>query len=399
VMQPGTAEVPAAARRARFAVMTLFGTYGMLFGTVVPRYPQLHADLHLSNARFGAALTVYAGAAVAAGPLTGVVVRRLGSARAATAAVAALAAATALIGVARTWWMLAATFTLAGLADPLIDVAVNRQSLNVQRGYGRSILAAVHATWCLGAVTGGLLGSAAAGIRLSLPLHLGAAATVGVAVVALTARQLLPDDPAARPDQPAAGPRVRPRAAVLRAVAGLGAVAAIGAVIEDATASWSGIYLTGIGAAAGAAGLGYVALQAAMTAGRLAADRAVDRWGHRRIARIGCTTAAAAMAAVLAVGSPAWTVIAFGVVGAGTATLIPAALHTVDQLPGLAPATGLTAVSWLQRGAGLLSPALVGAAADVVSLRAALVLIPTAALIALLLTGYLTTRQQPPAMR
>ena len=82
--------------------------------------------------------------------------------------------------------------------------------------------------------------------------------------------------------------------------------------------------------------------------------------------------------------------LAFGLIGAGTATLIPAALHAADQLPGLPASAALTTVSWLQRTVGLASPPLIGLIADHASLRAALLVVPVAAAIAALLAGRLT---------
>jgi hypothetical protein len=58
--------------------------------------------------------------------------------------------------------------------------------------------------------------------------------------------------------------------------------------------------------------------------------------------------------------------------GLGVATLIPAVMHTADELPGLPHGVGLTIVSWLLRVGFLISPAVVGLVADATSLRVAL---------------------------
>ena len=66
--------------------------------------------------------------------------------------------------------MLAAALFMAGACDAVTDVAQNAHGLRVQRLYGRSIVNSLHGVWSIGAVLGGLMGSAAVG--LSLPLHL-----------------------------------------------------------------------------------------------------------------------------------------------------------------------------------------------------------------------------------
>jgi hypothetical protein len=68
-------------------------------------------------------------------------------------------------------------------------------------------------------------------------------------------------------------------------------------------------------------------------------------------------------------------------------------MHEADELPGLRPGTGLTLVSWLMRLGFLVSPPVVGLVADEVGLRAGLLVVPLAGLLALGLAGALRTRR------
>ncbi len=159
----------------------------------------------------------------------------------------------------------------------------------------------------------------------------------------------------------------------VRTLAALGVLAACGAVVEDAGASWGAIYMKDdLGTAAAAAGLAFVALQTAMTVGRLTGDRVVDRFGQRNVVRSGGVLIAVAMGCALAFPSPATTLVGFALAGLGVATLVPAAMHTGDELPGLPAGVGLTVVSLLLRVGFLASPPLVGLTADAISLRVGL---------------------------
>lgn len=187
-----------------------------------------------------------------------------------------------------------------------------------------------------------------------------------------------------------------PARAAVGALLALGVIAASGAVVEDAGASWGAIYLTGsIGAAAGVAGLAFVALQSMQFVGRLLGDRLVDRYGQRTVARAGGAITAAGMGLALLLPSTATTLIGFGAAGLGVATLIPAAMQAADELPGLRPGTGLTAVSWLLRVGFLLSPPIVGAIADAVGLRVGLLVVPIAGVTVLLLSRHLAPGSRP----
>lgn len=395
--RPGTAP---AHRHARAAVGAVFFANAALYANVLPRFPELKDDLGLDNAALGSAVAAFALGALLAGLSAPAAIGRLHSANVASTGIALLAVAVLLLGLAPSWALLAAAFFVAGALDAVIDVAQNAQGLRLQRLYGRSIVNSFHGVWSIGAVAGGLLGSLAAGWGLPLVAHLGASAAVFGGLGLISRRHLLPgsdgvaDDGSA--DLPAAGARLRrgldaAGRARLGLLVALGAIAASGAVVEDAGATWGAVYLTGgLGAPAAAAGLAVVALQGAMTVGRLLGDRVVDRLGQRRVARGGAVLLVAGMGGALAVPTVATTIAGFAAAGLGVATLVPAAMHTADEIPGLRPGSGLTVVSWLLRVGFLASPPLVGLVADTVGLRAGLLAVPLAGVVVLALSPALS---------
>lgn len=390
-------------RSARAAVAALFFTNGAVFANVVPRYPEIKDDLGLSNAALGSAIAAFPLGALLVGLLAAPLIARYRSARVAAGGLVLLALAIFLVAVAPTWGVLAAVLFVGGGLDAVVDVAQNAHGLRVQRRYGRSIVNSFHGVWSIGAVSGGLMGSAAAGLSVPLPAHLGAAGILFAAVAAASHRFLLPGPdgseraagaPAsAQPPAPApAGLRGVERA-LLGPVLALGVLAASGALVEDAGASWGAIYLRDeLGTTAATAGLAFVALQTAMTTGRLLGDRVVDRFGQRTVVRTGGAATAVGMAAALAVASTPATLAGFAVAGLGVATLVPAAMHTADELPGLPAGTGLTIVSWLLRVGFLLSPPVVGVVADATSLRVGLLGVVLAGLLVLVVGRVLVNR-------
>ncbi|GAA0467965.1 MFS transporter [Paractinoplanes deccanensis] len=365
------------ARRARLAVAAVFLTNGALFANVVPRYPQIKADLGVSNALLGTAIAAMPLGALLAGLLAASAIRRFGSARVAAPGIVLLAAATFLLPFAPSWYAFAAAMFVIGALDAVVDVAQNAHGLRVQRLYGRSIVNSFHGVWSIGAVLGGLMGSAAAGLGLSLAVHLGISAALFSAVALFAFRFLLPGpEDAERQATPTDTPQPARRAATTTAVrllAILGILAACGALVEDAGSSWGALYLTtGLHTSAATAGLAFVALQVAMTIGRLTGDRVVDRFGQRTVVRAGGALTAVGMGAALLLPSVPTALAGFALAGLGVATLVPATMQTADEIPGLSPGTGLTVVSWLLRGGFLLSPPLVGLIADQTSLRVGL---------------------------
>ncbi|MDP9644126.1 MFS family permease [Actinopolyspora lacussalsi] len=388
-------------RRARVAVAVLFFTNGALFANLLPRFPQIKADLGLGNTAYGVAVVAFPMGAIVAGLAAGVAVRRLGSARVAVAGTLLTAVGILVAGTAGSVAMFAGALLLAGAMDSLTDVAQNAHGLRVQRRYGRSIINSFHAVWSIGAVTGGSMAAAAMALGLSRGQHL--AISAAVFVLAACAAWMLclpgPDDesiPGADADLGEAGraERVLPGRRIAFVLAALVVIAMAGTLVEDAGNSWATLYLSeSLHAPATLAAQGYVALVAAQFVGRILGDRLVGRFGQRTVARSGGLITAVGMGLALAVPTVPGTVLGFAAAGFGVATLVPAAMHEADELPGLKQGSGLTVVSWLMRLGFLLSPPLVGVVADTAGLRVGLLVVPLAGVLVLLFAGVLSNRR------
>ncbi|WP_167857865.1 MFS transporter [Mycobacterium sp. DL99] len=381
-------------RRARIAVGALFLTNGAIFANLLPRYPEIKTDLHLSNAVYGAAVASFAGGALVAGLTAATLIRRFRSARVAVIGTVALAAFVVAAGGAGTPLMLAAALFLAGACDSVVDVAQNAHGLRLQREHGRSIINSLHAVWAAGAILGGLTGAGAIALGVPRGIHLLVVGVLLSAVALVAYRYLLPgsdhdDHPAAH--AAAAGSKAGPRVYLI--LLALVLIAIAGATVEDAGNSWATLYLRDtLHAPPAVAVFGYIALVGFMFIGRLIGDRLVDRFGEATVARTGGLIAAVGMGSALAFPSIATTIAGFALAGLGVATLVPAAMHGADQLPGLRPGTGLTVVTWLMRVGFFGAPLLVGLVADAAGLRAGLLAVPVAGLVAVLLAGALPRR-------
>ncbi|WNG45387.1 MFS transporter [Archangium minus] len=397
---------PRQLRAARVAVGALFLTNGAIFANLLPRYPQIKADLGLSNAEYGLAVASFPCGALMAGLAAAALIRRFRSSRVAVAGTLLTSMGVLLAGLAPSWGVLAGALFFAGCMDAITDVAQNSHGLRVQRLYRRSILNSFHAIWSIGAVIGGLMGGFAAGLDLPRGVHLGSSALL-FAIVALTAlRYTLPGPEPIEPGERSEGgaqadgaPAPRGSTGRLRIVfmmAALVLIAIGGTLVEDAGSTWAAVYLSGtLGADVAIASFGYIALVGAQFVGRLLGDGFVDRFGQRAVARTGGAITAAGMAAALLFPSVLGTIAGFALAGFGVATLVPAAMHGADELPGLRAGTGLTVLSWLMRLGFLVSPPVVGLVADAVGLRVGLLVVPFAGTLVLVLSGVLSAARAP----
>nr|WP_269779650.1 MFS transporter [Propioniciclava soli] len=137
-------------------------------------------------------------------------------------------------------------------------------------------------------------------------------------------------------------------------------------------------------------GMAFVALQVAQMIGRFTGDALTNRIGARGAVTQGFIIAALGMAVAVVLPTPATTILGFACAGWGIATAIPGTMHAADELPGMLQGNGLTFVTWLMRLGFFVGPPLIGLVAQAVDLRWALIVIPAAALLGLLLTPALT---------
>ena len=383
-------------RRARVAVAALFLTNGALFANLLPRYPEIKADLALSNSAYGLAIAAFSGGALVAGPAAAAVIRRFRSAAAAVAGSIGIAVFVFVAALAPSAVALAAALFIAGACDAITDVGQNAHALRLQRNYGRSIINSLHAVWSAGAVLGGAMGAAAIALDIPRTTHLAVSAVLFSAVVLAAYPFLLrgpdtDDHPSARTDDVG-----RPGFGVYATLVALVFIAIAGAVVEDAGSSWATVYLRDSLSTPGAiAASGYIAMVGSQFVGRMIGDRLVDRFGERTVATVGGLITAAGMGAALAFPSVPGTIAGFAAAGFGVATLGPAAMHGADQLPGLRAGTGLTVVTWLMRVGFVSSPPVVGLIADATSLRVGLLVVPFAGVAVMLLAVALSPRRQP----
>ncbi|ASK66765.1 MFS transporter [Brachybacterium avium] len=407
--------VPAAVRRARWAVSLVFFLNGASFCAIMPRYPELVDSIGLSNTAFGLAIGLGPLGGLLSGLFAARLMRGLGSARVAVAAQIIASTSHLLVYTAGSWLWLALSLGLAAAADAITDISMNSHGMRVERRYRRSIMNSYHGWWSLGAVVGGLFGAAAA--QLGLPLW--AQGVIGLllfgALAAGSFRYLLPghDSTERTPVPSTAGPSAASAGEVpadasphglsiagmslhaLALVGALGMVLVFAGSTEDAGSTWGALFMTEtFGAAPFLAGMAFVAMQGAQTIGRFTGDAVVDRMGDRATARLGALVGMIGMSLALLLPSPAMAVIGFAAAGWGVATLFPAAFRAADELPGVPPGVGITVVGWFARLGFFLTPPLVGALADAMTLRYALWMVPVYALGIMLFSAVLSTRQR-----
>ena len=388
----------------------LFFLNGASFCAILPRYPELVESIGLSNTAFGLAVGIGPIGGLLAGLGAAGLMSRFGSAR--VSVIAQITASTTHLAVylSGLWLWLTGSLLLAMAADAITDISMNAHGMRVERRYRRSIMNSYHGWWSLGAVAGGLLGAASAQIELPLWIQGTAGLIVFGVLAALSLRLMLPGHDSTE-RTPAVGPSAAFGAAVPAEVApsgfrlagmslrALGLITALGMILvfagstEDAGSSWGALFMNAtFEVTPFMAGMAFVALQGAQTIGRFTGDFVVDRLGDRTTARLGALLAATGMSFALLLPTPATAMIGFAAAGWGVATLFPAAYRAADDMPGVPHGVGITVVGWFARLGFFVTPPIVGALADALTLRYALWMMPLYAAGILIFSGALDPR-------
>ena len=118
-------------QRERRAVTALFLANGALLATVLPRLPEIKADLELSDGQLGLSLLGAGLGGLAGSAASRWLLPRVGSRRLAAASTVALALLVPLLGIVPGAVLLFAVLVLAGVADAFMDVAMNVSGMEV----------------------------------------------------------------------------------------------------------------------------------------------------------------------------------------------------------------------------------------------------------------------------
>ncbi|MEV6207324.1 MFS transporter [Kitasatospora sp. NPDC051914] len=348
-------------RAAHVATYVYFVLNGTLIGAWVVHIPAVEARVGISHAALGGLLVVLGLGAFVGMQVAGRLADRLGARTVVPAAGVLCGASLVLPGLASNPWTLAGALLLFGFANGCLDVGMNAHAVHVEKAYRRPVMSGFHATFSVGGVIAALLAAAATAAGLSPAATLAALGAVGTAAALLAARSLLPGTPPSGETEnehtraPTAGGGARGRIRVLAALAMMVMLS------EGAANDWSALHLKDVlGAPASTAAFAYGTYAAAMTIGRMLADRVVARYGSMAVLRYGAATAAVGIT-ITALTPWVWAAFAgWALFGLGLSGCVPQLFSAAGHADPAAAGTNVSRVAGLGYLGMLAGPAVIG---------------------------------------
>ena len=359
-------------RRARAAVFALFASFGIVLSTWAVHLPALKQSVGMSNAVTGTVLLILGIGSLVGMQISGVAISRWGTERVAVMAGVALAVSIMVPLAATTIGQAAVGAFVLGASAGCADVGMNAAAVDVERDYGRPIMAAFHAVFSIGTVIGSLQGSAGFALQLTTLTTTSTIAsiclvTVGAAFTGFRGyrvrRELDSEEMPALPAQ--VDRRLRLRVLLL------GMLAFLLLLSEGSAMDWSSLHAREhLGASAPSAALAIGSFVVAMTVARFAADRVVQAVGPVWVLRGGAILAAAGILAVIMAPNLPVALAGWALFGLGLAGGLPQVLTAAGNLGGGSART-LSRVVGVGYVAVLGGPALIGWLVQLVSWQGA----------------------------
>jgi MFS family permease len=344
----------------------MFLANGFLFGSWAPQIPLLLPRHAITEAVLGLLILGLGVGAVAAMSFSGVLIARLGSARALRLFALLAAGTLPLVVFSPTVPTLALTMALMGACLGSMDVAMNANAVEVEKRLGRAIMSSSHGFWSRGGFFGGGLGGMVIA-RTGAEAHALLAALAALAVM-LAAMPFLTGE--VRAPAPAKGEGRRggwPRGWPIYI---LGMMALFSMVPEGGVLDWAALYLTREqGASLATASLAFAMFAGTMAVVRFFGDRVRNRFGGVTTLRVSALIGTVGMMGA-SLAPDDWTAILFfGISGLGIANMVPIVLSAAGNQPGASSGSGIAVVTMMGYSGILFAPSLIGIAAETIGYR------------------------------
>jgi predicted MFS family arabinose efflux permease len=370
-------------------VAAAFIISGLAFASFISRTPALRDTLGLSSAELGLLLLCVSGGSIAGLPLSGPIVQRLGSGRAALAGAVSVGLGLAGLGaglLAASVPLVAPGLVLVGLGIGVWDVAMNVQGADVERHLDRPLMPRLHAGFSVATVAGAGLGALSAATGIPLAAQVLAIAVLAPASMALAVPRFLPDQAANRDTERT------PRVSALTAwreprTLAVGLMVLGFAFTEGSANDWMAVAMVdGYGTSETVGAVGFGIFVTAMTVGRLLGGSALERYGRVPVLRATAALGLAGLLLVLLGGSTPVAMAGAVLWGLGAALGFPVGMSAAADDPARA-AVRVSVVSSIGYTAFLAGPPLIGLLAEQAGILQALFVVVGALALGLIAAG------------
>lgn len=393
------AELRLAKNHARYALMTMFFFAGFTFATLFSRMPALKIIYDFNFTGLGLMELSMSIGGLFIMPICSNIANRYGS-KNMTLMGFIVATLFALIPVMPSKYLLFPLCMAYGMFVQLFDIAINGNSILVEKSYKRSILSKFHAIYYVGTLTGALV--AITFLTLDIPTwaHFATASFCIYIELFFLRRFLIRERPKKNPSEKKF--RLLFPKGILLLIAFF---ALFSRVIEGVVSTWSTTYMNEvITLPQNLAPVGLAVYASFMSIGRFMGDIVRNRFSETYILVI-CSIIASFGLAMFAIaasfGDAAFVISVIGlfITGIGMSCIVPIVYSQAGSQPGVSPGTGIAMVNTISGTGFLFGPFLIANIADAFGLRVSFVYVWTLSLAMGILATILWAKKGRPRKR
>ncbi len=358
--------------RQRISLSVFFFLSGLCYSSWASRIPTIKTALNINDAELGSLLFIMPISSLVGLPISGWLVSRFDSRWPLFIAFLFHASSLFMIGQAGNIPFLIGSMIFFAFFMRIFNIAMNTQSITLQKNYDKKINGSFHGLWSLGGIAGVGFTTLMIALNVSIQIHLLIIALITLTLSLVFFRYLIQNDRAPAGNSLKMG---KPDTQLLI----LGFIVMFTAICEGGMFDWSGVYFKEV-IGVELFTFGYLIFMICMTMSRFISDFVVHKIGMKPMYKISSLfiTGGIAIAIIFPTFWPA--LIGFSMVGLGTAAVVPMTFILAGTSKKYSPGIALSVVVTYAQVGILLGPVIIGYLAHAVNLRLSFLFMATAGL-------------------
>lgn len=352
--------------KQRTSLSIFFLLSGFCFATWASRIPTIKTIYDLNDAQLGNVLLTLPISSLIGLPLSGWLVAKFDSRKPLIVSFILLNLALALIGISYSILMLIVAVFLFSFFMRILNIAINTQSISVQKSFIRKIIGSFHGLWSSGGLIGVIFSTFMVKWDISIQQHLIMAAVISMISGCIAYPFLLKSDRSPHGNKLILG---KPDKQIML----LGILVFFAAVCEGGIFDWSGVYFKEV-VKVELFTLGYLIFMVFMALSRFFSDVLIERLGMKRMYIVSSSFISIGILSLILFPSFWPSIIALGITGLGVAAIFPMTFMLAGTSKKYSAGMAISIVATYAIVGMLLGPPLIGYIAHAFNLKVAFVI-------------------------
>lgn len=347
--------------RSRAFLSLFFLLSGFCFASWTSRIPTIKGNFGFNEAELGTILLFMPLSSLLGVPVSGWLVSRYDSRIPLTVGCLLLSISIVGIGFAPSTVLLVASMSMLSFSFRILNIALNTQAIHLQKLFERKINGSFHGLWSTGGIAGVAFSTLLVAMDVSLHVHLAIVACINFLVTLYGQQYLL------RNDRAAAGNKL-----VLRKpdpyIVYLGLMIFLASICEGGMFDWGGVFFREV-VNVEIFTWGYLFFMICMALSRFASDYVIERIGMSRTYLMSAVLIFAGVAVPVMFPHFWPSLIGFGLVGLGAASVVPMTFTLAGNSAKYSPGMAISIIATYGIVGMLIGPPLIGYLAHAFDLR------------------------------